>query len=218
MQPHFRSMQSDDQLSKSLPWTDVIIDVQGPFTRAETGEQYVLSYHSVQLHVPLLEAFKSLQSGYFSRALVTCVMRSRQIPIIVRSDRGPEMRSAVNEEFLAICNAKHIMGAALTPRHQAPGERGHQIMMSDNQVLMHAVCHAFPQEWPALLPAVEYLYFTAPQGAHGLSAHDVSCNFAIAAPTDSRLAPFTVPRGLPETDVAVRLFTNFESFMGCSTE
>ena len=127
MQPHYRSMQSDDQLSKSLPWTDVIIDVQGPFTKAETGEQYVLSYHSVQLHVPLLEAIKSLQSGYFSRALVTCVMRSRQIPTTVRSDRGPEMRSAVNEEFLAICNASTLWEQRL---HRAIRLRGSEATKS----------------------------------------------------------------------------------------
>ena len=81
--------------------------------------------------------------------------------------------------------------------------------MAQHLVLMHAVCHAFPQEWPALIPAVEYLYHTAPQGAHGLSAHDMSCGYSIATPVDARLEPFMVPTGLPETDVAVRLFMNF---------
>ena len=82
--------------------------------------------------------------SFFSRALVACIMRPRQIPKVVRSHRGPEMRSAVNEEFLAICNVEHVMGAALTPRHQGLGERGHQVMMAQHTVLMHAVCHAFP--------------------------------------------------------------------------
>ena len=212
--PPLRSMLADDQLAAALPWSDVIIDVQGPFTRAETGEQYVLSYHSVQLRVPLLEPFKSLQSGHFSRALVACIMRSRNIPDVVRSDRGPEMRSAVNAEFLAIMNIKHVMGAALTPRHQGLGERGHQVMLSQHTVLMHAVCHAFPQEWPALVPAVEYLYFTAPQGAHGLSAHDMSCGYAIAVPDDARLTPFMAPDGVASTDIAVRLFANFRELYG----
>ena len=212
--PPMRSMLADDQLATSLPWTDVIIDVQGPFTRAETGEQYILSYHCVHLRVPILEPFKALQAGYFSRALVACVMRSRCVPDIVRSDRGPEMTSAVNSEFLAILNVKHLMGAALTPRHQGLGERGHQVMLAQHSVLMHAVCHAFPQEWPALVPAVEYLYHTAPQGAHGLSAYDMSCGFAIATPQEPRLAPFLVPTGLPETDVAVKLFSNFREVYG----
>ena len=169
----------------------------------------MLSYHCVRLRVPLLEAFKSLQSGYFSRALVACIMRARQVPEVIRSDRGPEMMSVVVKEILAILETKRILGSALTPRHQGLGERGHQVVLQNHLVLMHAVCHAFPQEWASLVPAVEYLYFTAPQGAHGLSALDMSAGYAICQDTDSRFLPFTVPQGLPETDIAVRLFTNF---------
>ena len=67
----------------------------------------------------------------------------------------------------------------------------------------------FPQEWPALIPAVEYLYFTAAQGAHGLSAHDAPTGYALLVPEDARMALFTVPQGVAETDVAARLFSNF---------
>ena len=70
----------------------------------------MLSYHCTRLKVPLLQPFRSLQSGDFSRAQVACVMRSRQIPEVVRTDRGPEMTSAVMKEFLAICNVRHVKG------------------------------------------------------------------------------------------------------------
>ena len=125
----------------------MIVDVQGPYTKGEGGELYALSYHCVSLKVPKLEAFQSLQAGHFSRAFVSCVLRSRSIPDVVRTDRGPEMPSAVNREFLAICAAKHLTGSAFTPRHQGPGEREHQTVMSNHLVLMNAVCKAFPQEW-----------------------------------------------------------------------
>ena len=93
-----RSTLADDQLRAKLPWTDVLIDVQGPYTRVEGGEMYVLSYHCTALKVPNLEAFRSLQAGHFSRALVSsCVLRARVIPDALRSDRGPEMTSRVNE-------------------------------------------------------------------------------------------------------------------------
>ena len=100
----------------------------------------------------MLEPFVSLQSGHFSRALFKCVLRTRVIPDVVRSDRGPEMVSKVNEEFLAICNARHKLGAALTPRHQGLCERDHQVMIGNQNVLMQAVCKAQPQEWPAMIP------------------------------------------------------------------
>ena len=95
MQGPFRSPLADDSKADVLPWTDVIIDCQGPFTKAEGGEQYVLSYMCTRLKVPFLEAMKSLQAGYFSRALVKCVLRSRCIPNVVRSDRGPEMTNKI---------------------------------------------------------------------------------------------------------------------------
>ena len=39
--------------------------------------------------------------------------------------------------------------------------------------------------------------------------NDVSCGYALPTEVDERLRPFLVPQGLPETDVAVRLFENF---------
>ena len=105
-----RSSLADDQLLEVLPWTDAIVYVQGPCTRAENGEQYVLSYHCTRLKVPKLEAFRSLTAGHFGRTLSACVFKARIIPDVVRTDRGPEMRSKVMEEFLAPCGARHLKG------------------------------------------------------------------------------------------------------------
>ena len=108
VQPPLRSTLADDRMRLKLPWSDVLIDAQGPYTMAEGGEKYVLSYTCTSLKVPKLEAMRSLQAGDFSRALVSCVLRSRIIPEVVRSDRGPEMTSRVNQEFLALCGTTQI--------------------------------------------------------------------------------------------------------------
>eukprot|EP00973_Karenia_brevis_P065082 9037228-Karenia_brevis.AAC.1 len=79
-------------------------------------------------------------------------MRARRIPDIVRTDRGPEMTSAVMEEFLTLCNTKQFLGAAFTPRHQGPGERKHIVLMFQWLILIHQICKAFPQEWDVLAP------------------------------------------------------------------
>ena len=130
----------------SLPWSDIVIDCQGPFVRSEEGYQYILSWHWVKLRVPKLAAFKSLQAGYFSRALVECLMKAGTMPDIIRSDRGPEMRNAVMKELIAVgLDATRIFGAAFTPRHQGMGERGHATMSIHHNLLMNAVCRAFPQ-------------------------------------------------------------------------
>ncbi len=74
---------------------------------------------------------------------MTCVLRTRTIQDVVRTDRGPEMTSAVADEFLALLSVKHDLGAAFTPRYQGPGERAHQTVMNKHLLLMNEVCRAF---------------------------------------------------------------------------
>ena len=103
------------------------------------------------------------------------------------------MTSAVNKEFLALCACKHLMGSAFTPRQQGPGERAHQTLLIQHLLLMNAVCKAFPQKWPSLVPALEYLIDTAPRPPYELSAWDLANGHALASNADNQLAPFTVP-------------------------
>ena len=95
VQAPMRSMLSSESRCEVLPWQDVIIDVQGPYTVGENGEQYLLSYHCTRLKVPKLSAFRALKPGPFLRALTTCIFKSRVIPDTVRSDRGPEMTNLI---------------------------------------------------------------------------------------------------------------------------
>ena len=68
-----------------------------------------------------------------------------------------------------------------------------------------------------MLPVVEYVQATAPQGDHGFSAMDLSCAYSICADADTRLAPFRVPRGLPESDQVARMFSNFRDIYSAFT-
>eukprot|EP00973_Karenia_brevis_P039572 5464001-Karenia_brevis.AAC.1 len=96
MAPMKSTLASIDEFTKH-PWKDVIIDCQGPFTRSALGNCYTVSYHCTFLGVCKVEPFTRLRKEEFLRALVTCVMRARRIPDIVRTDRGPEISSAVME-------------------------------------------------------------------------------------------------------------------------
>ena len=82
-------------------------------------------------------------------------------------------------------------------------------MMTGMHVLMEAVCQLFPQEWPQMLPIAEYILHTRPMGAHGLSAHDMSCAYGIASESDRILAPFSVPSGAPEMELCKQKFNQF---------
>lgn len=56
-----RSPTADDAQRLKAPWSDVMIDVQGPYTRAEGCDQYVLAYLCMSLRVPKVAALKALQ-------------------------------------------------------------------------------------------------------------------------------------------------------------
>ena len=86
--------------------------------------------------------------------------------------------------------------------------------MSNHLVLMNAVCKAFPQEGAALIPALEHLLETAPRPPLGLSAFDRSCGYALVSAPDKRLAPFAVPKLLPETETARELFSRLGELCG----
>ena len=84
MRPPMKSIYADRENDEILPWEDVIIDVQGPFTMSDDGNQYLLSYCYSKLRVPLLEPFRSLQHGHFGRALMTVMFRSKVLPSVIR--------------------------------------------------------------------------------------------------------------------------------------
>ena len=60
-----------------------------------------------------------------------------------------------------------------------------------------------------MIQAVEYLYFTAPQGALGFSARDMTMGFSLAHRVGVDLMPFMVAEGSLESSFALRLFDNF---------
>ena len=84
------------------------------------------------------------------------------------------MTSRVNEEFLALCGAKHVLGSAFTPRHQGLVEQEHQIVMTNHLLLLNEVCLACPHKWATLIPTLEYLCDTSPREPHGLSAFELT--------------------------------------------
>ena len=71
--PQLRFTMADDTRLATYPWQDVIVDVQGPFTQAENGHKYILTYTCTVLKVPFLETVQALQTGYVSRALLSCI-------------------------------------------------------------------------------------------------------------------------------------------------
>ena len=118
----------------------------------------------------------------------------------------------IMEELLAVAaDAWHIFGSAFTPRHQGLGERGHQTMLQQHSILMHAYTRSWPQEWSWLVVVVQFLYWTMAQSSVGLSARDMTMGYAIAQDTHRLMLPFRIPKGLAQTDLCARMFDNFRN-------
>ena len=122
--------------------------------------------------------------------------------------------SIVNREMLSVLGIRHVKGQAFTPRHQGPGERAHQRVTSDHLVLMNELCACYPQEWPVLVPVLEYLCETAPREPHGLSALDLTQGYALLVNREQQESLFHVPDTLPETEVARKMFREFRDAHG----
>ena len=123
------------------------------------------------------------------------------------------MTSKVSTEFAAICGTTRIFGAAYTPRHQGPVEASHLTMSTYLLILLNEVCKGYPQEWAAMVPALEYLMGTQPRGPHGLSAFDLTQGYALVSDVSRQLNPFRVLTGQAETEVAQKLFDGLGSYM-----
>ena len=112
-------------------------------------------------------------------------------------------------ELYALLGAHHIKGAPMMPQHQGLVETSHKQMMASLLMLLNELTEMFPQEWTYLIPLVEYLLATAPQGPHGISADDLETAHSVAHSVDDRLAVFCLESGLPESELLCKKFDQF---------
>ena len=63
MRPPMKSIYAQEAHVETFPWEDVIIDVQGPFSKSEDGMLYLLSYHCSRLRFALGNRFDPCRQG-----------------------------------------------------------------------------------------------------------------------------------------------------------
>ena len=74
----------------------------------------------------LLEPLKSLTHSEVRRAFTRCVLRSRTLPALVRSDRGPEFKNALMKELATMLGSEWRFSAPLRLCEMGSNERVHQ--------------------------------------------------------------------------------------------
>ena len=69
---------------------------------------------------------RSLTHGDVRKAFMKCVLHSRTLPTLIRSDRGVEFKNALMQELNALLGAEQRFSMALRPREMCSNERVHQ--------------------------------------------------------------------------------------------
>ena len=100
-------------------WQEVSIDCEGPNREDREGYRYSITYFCCLSHAVLLEPMRSLTHGDVRRAFMKCVLRSRTLPTLIRSDRGVEFKNA-------LLGAEQWFSMALRPCEMGSNERVHQ--------------------------------------------------------------------------------------------
>ena len=164
-------------------WEEVMADLEGPSNPPSDGYVYVFTYMCMLCHGVLLEPCTRLTFSEVRRAFARCIFRSGTLPLILRSDRGPEFKNIMMKEFSCLVGFRHRFGTAWRPMEQGAVERVHQECQKILGLLVGDITKSYPHEWAELLPIVEFLLYNTP-GPHGLTPRDVDRRWSLALPLE----------------------------------
>ena len=188
------------------PWQEVMIDCEGSSQPPDAhGNKYILTYFCCLCHAVFLEPMKDLTASEVRRAFARCVFRSGTVPWLLRSDRGPEFRSMIMREFVALLGPRHRLGMPWRPTDQSGVERSHQETQKILGILIKDVCAAALSAWTDLLCVVEFVVYNTP-GPHGYTPRDIDRRWSLATPLEHDLLPFQVLDFEPISDYASKFF------------
>ena len=118
------------------------------------------------------------------------------------------MKSVIMEELSALLEIQRKFAAPYVPRQQGIVEEGHKEVSITITLLIHSLCHAFPQDWDEMAPVVEYLVTVTPYD-NGLCSRDFECGWSLLGNLERSLLPFTVPNSLPEDPFLIQLIHGY---------
>ena len=164
-------------------WQEVSVDCEGPNREDREGHRYSLTYFDCLSHAVLLEPMRSLTHAEVRRAFVRCVLRSRTIPSLIRSDRGPEFKNALMAELSAMLGTEWRFSAPLRPCELGANERVHQEVQKVLGAVVRQVGASLSEAWSDWLVVAEYVIDNTP-GPHGYTPRDLERSWSLALPLE----------------------------------
>lgn len=187
-------------------WEEIMIDLEGPSQPSDKeGCRYTLTYVCCLCHGVLLEKTMTCNAREVRRMFACCIFRSGKIPSMLRSDRGPEMKHALMEEFCNLVGIGRRMGTPWRPVEQGLVEGLHRETQKIYGMLVHDIMKCLPNEVGELLHVVEFIIYNTP-GAHGYTPRDIDRRWSLATGLDKELQPFQVQEFEPVLQYVQQLF------------
>ena len=137
-----------------------------------------------------------------------CVFRSGTVPSLLRSDRGPEFKNALMQEYCALLGIGRRFGIPWRPVEQGLVEGVHSETQRIMDMLVKDVFQCLPQESGELFPIVEFIVYNT-SGPHGYTRRDIDRRWSLAIPFEKELHGFQVNEFEPLYELAETMFRNY---------
>ena len=115
------------------------------------------------------------------RAFTRCVLRSRTLPALVRSDCGPEFKNALMKELATMLGSEWRFSAPLRPCEMGSNERAHQEVQKVLGAIVRQVGNL--DSWSEWLVVAEYIIDNTP-GPHGYISRDLERSWSLSLPLE----------------------------------
>jgi len=136
------------------------------------------------------------------------MLRSGTVPSILRSDRGPEFKNALMNEYTSLIGLGHRFGTPWRPMEQGIVEGSHKETQKIMGMLVKDIMQCFPNETAELQYVLEFVVYNTP-GPHGYTPRDLDRRWSLALPLEKELQPFQVNEFEPVSEFAKKLFHNY---------
>jgi len=190
-------------------WEEVMVDLEGPSHPADKeGNKYTLTYICCLCYGVLTDRSAKCNSSEARRMVACCIFRSGTLPTLLRSDRGPEFKNAMMQEYTALIGLGRRFGSPWRPVEQGLVEGKHKETQKIYGMLVKDIMQCFPSETYELRYIVEFIVYNTP-GPHGYTPRDIDRRWSLATPLSRELQPFQVCEFEPLSEYAANLFRNY---------
>ena len=115
------------------------------------------------------------------------------MPNLIRTDRGPEFKNAIMQEYCALIGVGHRFGTPWRPVEQGLVEGLHKETQKVFVMLVYDIMKCLPNEVGELLHVVEFIVYNTP-GAHGFTPRDIDRRWSASSHLERELQTFSGTR------------------------